>query len=264
MQHINFPTKILLKACLPVVTMILGFGIQGKRYSNTEIFSVLVLTMGLAVFLLGDNMALPQGTALGFLFVFISLLSSALTPMLQEHLSMRFGASSSEMLLNIYIGSFLISLALTYIFGEMEEGINVLRTTTTPFYIISLVCFCSFAFMGTSSSIGITIRYGALMNGICNSCRKVLSVIISVWSFPDRNGISFIQVFGISLFAGGLFLKANVSKQPKSSREGDNVTMIPDGEDSPYVAFMSSISTASKGSEFPGSSYARPTVNHSV
>lgn len=180
-------------------------------------FSVFVLTIGLMVFLLGDEMALPEGTTIGFIYVFISLISSALTPMLQEHLSSRYSATSSELVLNIYIGSFLISLFLTFVAGEMGAGIEVLRTSSTPFYLLSLLGFCTFAFLGTNSSVGITIRYGALANGICNSCRKVLSIVISILSFPERNGISLIQFFGLSLFTAGLVLKANTKGSGKST-----------------------------------------------
>lgn len=207
MQHINFTTKILLKASLPVVTMMLGFFIQRKTYPIGEMLAVLVLTIGLMVFLLGDEMGYPEGTTIGFVCVLISLFTSALTPMWQEHLNETYKASTSEMLLHIYTGSFIISVVLTVVCGELDEGLHVLRTTSTPFNIMSLICFCTFAFLGTNSSIGIIIRYGPVTNGICNSCRKVASIVLSVLSFPGRNSVSFAQIIGIVLFSGGLFMR---------------------------------------------------------
>ena len=223
MQHINFPTKILLKACLPVVTMVLGVGIQQKTYPISEVISVLLLTIGLMVFLLGDNLAMPEGTAMGFLCVFLSLISSALTPMWQEHLSVKYHASSSEMLLYTYFGSFLISLLLSVVFDEMNAGMEVLRATSNWYNMMCLFGFCTFAFLGSNASVGITIRYGALTNGICNSCRKILSVMISVLSFPGRNSITPIQFFGISIFSGGLYLKAQ-SKYNHSRKNISDIT----------------------------------------
>lgn len=208
MQHINFTTKILLKASLPVVTMILGFCVQCKTYPVVEMFSVLVLTIGLMVFLLGDDFSFPEGSNIGFACVFVSLITSALTPIWQEHLNEKYKASSSEMLLHIYTGSFLISLVLTFAFDEMWEGLHVLQTTVTPFNMMTLFCFCTFAFLGTNSSIGIIIRYGSVTNGICNSCRKVISILISILMFPDRNGVSSAQILGIGLFSAGLFLRS--------------------------------------------------------
>ena len=220
MQHINFTTKIILKSAMPVVTMILGFTIQRKRYSIAEIFAVLVLTVGLTVFLMGDELSLPEGSTMGLFCVTISLISAALTPIWQEHLNETYNASTSEMLLHLYTGSFVISLVLTFVFDEMSAGIEVLRTTSTPFNMLALFCFCTFAFLGTNSSIGIITRYGSLTNGICNSARKVLSILISIILFPTRNGVTMTQLFGISLFAGGLFLRSTAKKV--------NVAAMPD------------------------------------
>lgn len=234
MQHVNFTTKIILKSSMPVVTMILGFTIQRHRYSLSEMFAVLVLTIGLMVFLMGDNMSLPEGSSIGLSCVFISLISAALTPMWQEHLNDKYNASSSEMLLHLYTGSFFISLVLTFVFDEMHAGLEVLRTTSTPFNIMSLLCFCTFAFLGTNSSIGIITRYGSLTNGICNSARKVLSIIISILAFPTRNGITMAQLFGIALFSGGLFLRSTAKKAGSPKEVVSQLEPAPDSPQSNY------------------------------
>ena len=209
MQHINFPTKILLKASLPIVTMVLGVLLENRFYSIYEVTSVLVLTLGIIVFFLGDSFDVPEGTAIGFFCMFMSLVCSALTPMLQEHASAHYHTTSSDMLFSTYLGSFLISIFLTYAVGELYTGIEVLKSQYTPGYLCALVGFCTFAFLGASSSIGITIRFGAVTNGICNSCRKVLSVLISIVAFPSRNAVTISQMAGLSLFAAGLFLRVN-------------------------------------------------------
>ena len=206
MQFINYPTKIICKSMLPVVTICLSY-IRGKRYSIYEILSVLILSLGLLFFVMGDDFVFPEETSAGFFFVFLSLLTASATPIYQEYLSECYGTGSSEMLLFSYAGSFLICVCWASIIGEITEGINILVLHTTPFYFLCLLCFCTFGFLGANCSIGLTVRFGPLTNGICNCCRKFLSVLISLLSFPDRNHLDLTQITGIVLFAGSLIFR---------------------------------------------------------
>ena len=64
--------------------------------------------------------------------------------------------------------------------------------------------------------MGLTIRFGPVVNGICNSCRKFLSILISIVFFPSRNSIDHTQIIGMLCFSGGLAMRWGVKKNKKN------------------------------------------------
>jgi hypothetical protein len=69
------------------------------------------------------------------------------------------------------------------------------------------VAFCTFGFLGSNFSTGITSQYGALVNGICNTFRKAVTIALSFVLFPERNQLTLSKVYGVVVFFSGLLIR---------------------------------------------------------
>jgi hypothetical protein len=206
MQYINFPTKMLFKSALPIATMLLGL-LWGRRYSTLEYAAVCTLTVGIMLFMMGRELSFPEGSMQGFVYVTISLLSAALTPIWQEHLSSTYRSTVSELLLYSYVGSLALCGGLSGLLGQTSKGVSLLLESSSWFYWACLLGFSTFGYLGANCSVGITLRFGALTNGICNSSRKIITVLVSILAFPTRNGVDSVQVLGLAVFVAGLSMR---------------------------------------------------------
>lgn len=216
MQYINFPTKMLFKSALPIATMLLGL-LWGRRYSTVEYAAVCTLTAGIVLFMTGRELAFPEGSLPGFAYVTISLLSAALTPIWQEHLASTYRSTVGELLVFSYLGSFGLCASLSAVLGQTGRGIALMLASSSWFYWACLLGFSTFGYLGANCSVGITLRFGALTNGICNSSRKIVTVLVSILAFPGRNGVDGVQVLGLAVFVLGLVMRTYGKQRSASS-----------------------------------------------
>ncbi len=71
-------------------------------------------------------------------------------------------------------------------------------------------------FCGSNFSTGLTLRFGSLVNGITNTARKAVTLILSFALFPERNHLTTQHIFGALIFFSGLVVRT-VTKDPLSS-----------------------------------------------
>jgi solute carrier family 35 (UDP-galactose transporter), member B1 len=92
LNYISFPLHILAKSCKLVPVMAMGFMMNGKRYSSTEIASVFAITAGLCVFAgakpasgKGGHDEAPTSELFGIFLVFCNLVRLTSTGSLATH-----------------------------------------------------------------------------------------------------------------------------------------------------------------------------------
>ena len=213
MTQINYPAKVLFKSANPVITMIIGVLWFHKSYPIRDYFVVVLFVIGLYVFITGDNdddndpTEVPSATILGLFYVSISMFTGASVPMIQEHCMTKYHASVDDLLYSSFLGGTLLSLLITLFNGELYYGIQFLWTSSSLYTTFIFIAFCTFGFFGANFSIGITSQYGALVNGICNTFRKAVTIGLSFVLFPERNHLTLSKIYGLIIFFSGLLIR---------------------------------------------------------
>lgn len=228
MTQINYPAKVLFKSANPVITMIIGVCWFHKSYPLRDYLVVLLLIMGLYIFITGESFipsstgnaiigssnnndphsaTAPSATMLGIVYVSISMFSGASIPMIQEHCMAKYHASVDDLLYFSFLGGTMLSLVFSIVNGEFHQGIQFLWSSSSPYTTFIFIAFCTFGFLGSNFSTGITSQYGALVNGICNTFRKAVTIALSFVLFPERNHLTLSKVYGIVVFFSGLMIR---------------------------------------------------------
>ncbi len=234
MTQINYPAKVLFKSATPIITMIIGLLWFKKTYPMRDYIVVLLLVLGLYVFVTGDATASPQSTKLGIFYVTVSMFGSAAIPMIQEHCMVTYHSSIEDLLYHTFLGSAIASFVMSCVTGELLEGVLFLLRTGSLHAWFIMFAFTMFGFVGTNFSAGLTLQYGALVNGITNTFRKALTLGLSFLLFPERNLLTNQKIFGSVIFFCGLlvriFSKAGVKAYVKSPNNDEEKEKLMDIE----------------------------------
>jgi hypothetical protein len=231
MSEINYPAKVLFKSANPVVTMLIGVTYLNKSYPLRDYFVVILLLVGLYLFIVADNYdknssteAMPSATGLGVVYVSLSMLSGASVPMIQEHVILLHHASVDDLLFYSFLGGAILSFSFSFFNGELWAGLIFLSQSLSPTTLFIFISFCSFGFLGATCSTGITAQHGALVNGICNTFRKVTTIGLSFLMFPERNPLSVHKVEGIAVFFSGLAMRVFFKSQLSHHASGRSLS----------------------------------------
>jgi len=217
MTQINYPAKVLFKSATPVVTMIIGLAWFRKTYPTRDYLVVFLLILGLYVFIMGDASSSPEGTQLGIIYVILSLFCTAAVPMIQEHCMVTYHASIEDLLYHCFLGSTLLSFGMSVVTGEFVDGLRFLIRSGSIHAWVLMISLSMFGFAGMNFSAGLTLQYGSLVNGITNTFRKVLTLILSFALFPERNVFNPQMLFGTLIFFSGLLIRIFSKASPSSS-----------------------------------------------
>lgn len=207
MTQINYPAKVLFKSANPIVTLLIGVCWLRKKYPLRDYAVVLLLCLGLYVFITGDLNDAPHSTGRGIFYVVLSMFGSAGVPMIQEHCIATYNATVEDLLYFSFLGSTLVSLVLAIFTGEFSAGVSFLINSGSVHTWLIFVAFCTFSFLGANFSTAITAQYGALVNGISNTVRKAVTIVLSFVLFPDRNQITTHKIIGSLIFFCGLLVR---------------------------------------------------------
>ena len=207
MTQINYPAKVLFKSANPVVTLFIGITYLKKTYPVRDYIVVVLLVLGLYVFIAGDASESPSSTRLGIIYVVISMFGSAGVPMIQEHCMNQYNASVEDLLYHCYVGSTLLSMLASMVTGEFITGMMFLVKSGSVHTWLLMIGFCTFGYAGNNFSAAITLQYGALVNGICNTLRKAITLAASFLMFPERNVLTEQKLIGSAIFFAGLLIR---------------------------------------------------------
>ena len=224
MSRINYPAKVLFKSANPVITMLIGLLIFGKKYQFRDYIVVLLLVIGLYVFVSADSKNSPEGTNIGIIFVLLSMLFGAAQPVIQEHLMQTYQATTEELLYFSFLGSTIISFLLSLLAGELFEGLHFLYSQGTFHIWFIFLCFVFVGFFGSNFSTKLTQGFGALVNGLANTVRKAVTLSISFIMFPERNHLVMQHVVGASIFMCGLILRLFFKEEKIHKKTSDHIS----------------------------------------
>jgi adenosine 3'-phospho 5'-phosphosulfate transporter B3 len=226
MTEINYPAKVLFKSANPIITIFLGIVWFKKTYPLKDYIVVGLLLCGLYVFITdttsqkAHHNTRPECTPLGIFYVILSMIGSALVPMIQEHAITTYNASIEDLLYYCFLGSTIVSLLLSMVNGEFIGGMVFLWNNSSFHIWFVFICFCTFGFVGSNFSTAITAHYGSLVNGLSNTIRKAVTMVLSFIMFPERNELTVHKVYGAMIFFAGLLVSTFMGDEKHKHGKG--------------------------------------------
>lgn len=223
MTEINYPAKTLFKSAMPCATIFIGTFILRKKYPLRDYFVVMLLVIGIYIFISGNSKQ-PEASSYGIFLVVTSLIMAAAIPMFQEHCMHTFHSDPKEMVFYSSIGGCLLCILITSLTGDLVTGVSFVfygdgsldEHGVNPF--IAIFLFGTTAFLGAQCSANLTRHFGALSTGILSTTRKILTLVLSFYLFPERNVLCGSHVVGLIVFFSGIMLRVFGQATGKPSR----------------------------------------------
>ncbi|XP_037520070.1 adenosine 3'-phospho 5'-phosphosulfate transporter 2 isoform X2 [Rhipicephalus sanguineus] len=172
--YLNYPTQVLFKCCKLIPVLLGGILIQGKRYSYLDLLAAVLMSVGLAAFILTDNKLSPTFSLIGVVMISTALLFDAVIGNVQEKAMTAYGTPNSE-----------INPVETYGYA---------------------VIFSILGYLGIQLVLTLISISDAFITVIVTTCRKAISIILSFMLFAKP--FSFQYVWSGALVLLGVYLHA--------------------------------------------------------
>ncbi|KAI9987681.1 hypothetical protein PInf_023725 [Phytophthora infestans] len=217
LRYVTYITRILGKSCKSIPVMIMGV-LLGKKHAFKKYVSVIVLCIGVAIFLLGtahekqhhsvqhneSHNSLPEqertpNMVLGFSLLVVSLLFDGATGALEDKFIEAYHVGAFDLMYYVNIYKALFSAVGMVVNGEVPVFLQYVVPSLPNLLMLSLTGAFGQAFIFFTIS-----KFGALTTAIIGTCRKVLSIVLSVFLFGHV--LSFEQSVGLGLSFAGIGL----------------------------------------------------------
>jgi UDP-galactose transporter B1 len=182
LNYISFPLHILAKSCKLVPVMVMGFLINGKRYSTVEVIAVICITAGLCVFAgskpssgKGGHDEAQNSELFGIFLVFCNLGLDGFTNAMQDRMNQSLRPTPHEFMYFLNFWSVLLLLPCTFfclppaaaqswglpVEGSGWEAIGFLQRQ--PEAMWDMLLFCAAGAVGQNFIFTSLERYGAFI-----------------------------------------------------------------------------------------------------
>ncbi|OWZ13538.1 Drug/Metabolite Transporter [Phytophthora megakarya] len=215
LRYVTYITRILGKSCKSIPVMIMGV-LLGKKYAFKKYVSVIVLSIGVAIFLLGtahekhhsehkqSHNSLPEqertpNMVLGFSLLVLSLLFDGATGALEDKFMETYHIGAFDLMYYVNIYKALFSAAGMVVNGEVPVFLQYVVPSLPNLMMLSLTGAFGQAFIFFTIS-----KFGALTTAIIGTCRKVLSIVLSVVLFGHVLSLEQNVGLGLSFLGIGL------------------------------------------------------------
>jgi UDP-galactose transporter B1 len=249
LDHIDYLTFILAKACKLVPVMLLNLAVFRKRYPLYKYVVVMLVTLGVATFTLyhpGTSkkvaLSINSGqTSYGLFLLFINLLLDGLTNATQDHvfsspaIYTRYSGPQMMVAQNL-LATFLTTLYLLvapYLSanGAIASALPLQIPASAGLELSSAIAFLQnhpqalkhvlgFSVCGAVGQVFIYYtlsKFSSLLLVTVTVTRKMLSMIISVFWFG--HSLTHGQWMGVGLVFGGVGFEGIVQRQEKQAKE---------------------------------------------
>ncbi|POM78384.1 Drug/Metabolite transporter (DMT) Superfamily [Phytophthora palmivora] len=216
LRYVTYITRILGKSCKSIPVMIMGV-LLGKKYAFKKYVSVIVLSIGVAIFLLGtahekqhrnvhkeSHNSLPEqertpNMVLGFSLLVLSLIFDGATGALEDKFMESYHVGAFDLMYYVNIYKALFSAAGMVVNGEVPVFLQYVVPSLPNLMMLSLTGAFGQAFIFFTIS-----KFGALTTAIIGTCRKVLSIVLSVVLFGHVLSLEQNVGLGLSFLGIGL------------------------------------------------------------
>ncbi|KAL7694701.1 putative UAA transporter [Plasmopara halstedii] len=217
LRYVTYITRILGKSCRSIPIMVLGV-LLGRKYDLKKYLSVIVLSTGVAIFLFGtvqekqedsveqnsydDTSAEHKRTpnmVIGFSLLVLSLFLDGATGALEDKFMETYHIGAFDLMFSVNLYKALFSAFGMVINGEATHFLKYVIPSLPSLFMLSFTGAWGQAFIFFTIS-----NFGALTSAIIGTCRKVLSIVLSVVLFGHILSIQQMVGLGFSFLGIGL------------------------------------------------------------
>ncbi len=200
LKHVSYPTVVLGKSCKLLPLVLLNSLIYRNRFDTYKYITVLLITVGVAGFMLFDHRASDSGKSdsmLGISLLLINLLLDGATNSCQDSLFLKYKIRSHHMMLFMNLFSALFLSAFLIVSNPFTNQLtNSFKFISDhPMVIRDILLFCICGALG-QIFIFLTIEhYGSLLLVTVTVTRKLFTILLSLFWFDHRlNGSQWLCV----------------------------------------------------------------------
>lgn len=202
LRYVIYPVQVLAKSCKPIPVMLMG-AIMGKKYPLKKYVNVLIITAGVAMFMMGRqkeggegaegraaSKAKENATTAGAILLFISLCFDGGTGAYEDKLMAKHHVGPFDLMYNMHLGKAILAGLGLIVLGQINYFIRMCHET--GFFLLLL---------GVSGAFGqvfifVTIsKFGALTCSIMGLARKVVTLVASIYIYG--HSLNGIQTLGL-------------------------------------------------------------------
>ncbi|DAZ93668.1 TPA: hypothetical protein N0F65_008176 [Lagenidium giganteum] len=195
LRYVTFITRILGKSCKSIPVMLMGVCL-GKKYAIKKYLSVVILSVGVAVFLVGTAHEKQARAAqsnevhthqehgktpnlfLGFSLLMVSLVLDGATGALEDKFLAQYHVGAFDLMYTVNIWKSGFAALGMVVNGELPSFMEHAIPSLPNLLLLSATGALGQAFIFFTIS-----KFGALTTSIIGTCRKVLSIVLSVILF---------------------------------------------------------------------------------
>jgi solute carrier family 35 (UDP-galactose transporter), member B1 len=217
---LSFPVCTLAKSAKMVPVMLGQLCLGGTSYSLQDYLLAGAIVLGTAMLSLGEAHKKAEGSssALGMVFIILSLIADGLTAGLQKRLKATSQPSTYDFLLFTNIAMATTAFAIAVITGDFVHGWRFLNENPSIRSLIATVCLCSA--IGQSFVFFVVAQFDPLVCATITTTRKILSV---VWSISTKGHVISTQgCLGLGMAISGLLFEIQ-SKASRKRRKGESM-----------------------------------------
>lgn len=204
LKFVTFPTQVLAKASKIIPVMLMGKVISGKTYEYYEYITAVMISVGVALFLLsqgGDHKGSAVTTISGVMILVGYMAFDSFTSNWQADLYKTYKMSSIQMMFGVNLFSCLFTSWSLIEQGGFFEGIGfMLKYNTFMFHVGLLSLFSATGQLFIFYTIS---QFGAVTFTIIMTTRQALAILLSciIYGHPlNIQGIMGILVVFVALF----------------------------------------------------------------
>ena len=190
LRYVIFPVQVLAKSCKPIPVMFMG-ALMGKSYPLKKYANVALMSVGVAMFLMGKSKSSSSGSdsaagsIFGVLLLFISLCFDGAVGAYEDKLMAEYHIGPFDLMYNLYLGKFIVSGFLLIVLGEISYFVRLCHEQ--GFLLLVL------GFTGSIGQVFIFVTigmFGALQSSLMGLVRKMVTLTASVYIYGHSlNGV---------------------------------------------------------------------------
>lgn len=217
LKYVSYPTQILAKACKVIPVMLMGKLVSNKTYHLYEYFTAILLSLGVALFLLGTNVSTvkhsTETTVIGLVILFGYMWFDSFTSNWQNELFTQYKMTSVQMMFGINIFSSLLTFSSLLLRGKFFPSLLFLFNHS-EFALHSII-------LSICSAIGqlfifCTIeQFGPLVFTLIMTSRQALSIFLSCLVYGHQ--LTLQSLLGVIVVFVSLLLKVYFRQRNKNS-----------------------------------------------
>jgi len=189
--------------------MMVGVCYLNKKYKSRDYLSVLLLSVGIIIFSLGNTSDGFDFQFKGVFLILCALMADAVIGNVQEKVLVQHDASTTEMIYYTkLIGLVYIFIALI-VKGELASAFNF--CLSRPSTYLFMMAFSVIGCIGEQFVMVIIKRFGALIAVISTSLRKMFSIMLSFLVYPKP--FAFAYLVGMVLVFMGIGLETYIKNE---------------------------------------------------